>query len=431
MSSRRSFLKTIIVAGGAGCLVPSVFTNALAAAAETGGGAGVAGEAPLLVVVQLSGGNDGLNMVVPLASDAYRRVRPTLALAAERCHRLTEDTGLHPALVGLKGLYDEGQMSVVHAVGYPDANRSHFRSMEIWHTASDANRYESLGWLGRYFDQYGGVGAGGLGVAIGAQEPQAFAAKRPRGLAFRQPKQLHIRGPRQTKDEDMDAARMDAWEEMQGFEEGDAGGSIGMLAGGRASGGTSPLAFLEQTAREAQDGARLVTEIEGRVRNQVAFPTTGLGRDCGMVARLIAGQMPARVYYLSLGGFDTHTNQAGAQERLYRELGDGLQALVQDLRAQGNLARTRVMVFSEFGRRVKENANGGTDHGAAGPVLLLGGAGKAGVLGAYPSLEPDQLDRGDVRYAVDFRSVYATLLERHLGVAAAPVLGRSFPLLDG
>jgi uncharacterized protein (DUF1501 family) len=150
-----------------------------------------------------------------------------------------------------------------------------------------------------------------------------------------------------------------------------------------------------------------------------------------MVARLIAGQMPARVYYLSLGGFDTHTNQAGAQERLYRELGDGLQALVQDLRAQGNLVRTRVMVFSEFGRRVKENANGGTDHGAAGPVLLLGGAGKAGVLGAYPSLEPDQLDRGDVRYAVDFRSVYATLLERHLGVAAAPVLGRSFPLLDG
>lgn len=430
MFSRREFLRTLVIGGGGGLLVPSIFSEALEAAAVRGR-LPAAHEAPILVVLQLSGGNDWLNTVVPLGNDDYARARPKLALGAKSTLKLDADTGLHPALTGLQALYDEGAVSIVHAVGYPRPNRSHFRSMEIWQTASEVDRYERHGWIGRYFDRYCGDLDGSVGVALSGQMPQAFQAAAPKGLAFKDPNQLQVRGGLHRGGSE-DAAMQAPAEEMSGLDADTASGaSVGALAGKSASNpGLSPLAFLVQTARDAQAGAQRVAAIQRNGRNLVTFPTTGLGRDCSLLSRLIAGNMPARVYYLTLGGFDTHTNQSGTQDRLLREVGDALRALLGDLKAQGNLARVQLMVFSEFGRRVKENASGGTDHGAAGPVLVLGGKSKGGVIGTYPSLKPADLDRGDVKFGVDFRSVYATLLERHLGVASAPVLGRQFPLIE-
>ncbi|MCE9615118.1 MAG: DUF1501 domain-containing protein [Lentisphaerae bacterium] len=428
MTTRREFMKTLAIGGGGGLLMPSLFSSALAAAAK-GVGGGVA-DAPILIVLQLSGGNDGLNMVVPMGNDDYARARPKLAIGRKSALSLTADTGLHPALAGVKGLYDDGQVAVVHAVGYPNPNRSHFRAMEIWQTAADADRYEDYGWIGRYFDRYCRAMDGSVGVAIGGPSPQAFQAASPKGLSFKEPSQLQVRGARAGRGGLDGDAWHEAYEDMNGLDGEDmSGATIGALTGKPAIvAGQSPLAFLEQTARDAQAGALRMERIQRTGRNLVAFPTTGLGRDCSLVARLIAGEMPTRVYYLSLGGFDTHTNQAGTQERLLREVGDALAALLADLKAQGNRERVQIVMFSEFGRRVKENANGGTDHGAAGPVLIFGGGVRGGVVGAYPSLAAADLERGDVSFRVDFRSIYATLLERHLGVASAPVLGRQYPL---
>jgi uncharacterized protein (DUF1501 family) len=337
---------------------------------------------------------------------------------------LTDHFGLNPKLAGLKSLHDEGHLAIVQGVGYPNPNRSHFRSTEIWHTASDSAVTEKYGWIGRYFDSCCKGEDPSIGVSIGGQAPQAFAAPEPRGISFSRPEQFRF-DLKNASDRDV---ADDFFRSVNDFESGQMdGGSIGMLPG-HSDGEGDALDFLQRTSLDAVMSSDKVAEIIKRTRPGASYPSNRLADSLNLVARLIGGGMPTRVYYVAQGGYDTHSNQSGAHEKLMEELDSSLSAFCADLKAQGNFDRVLLMSFSEFGRRVQENASGGTDHGAAAPLFVVGGKVKPGVYGAAPSLT--KLHDGDIIHNVDFRSVYATVLSKWLNAPVAPVLKRSFPLLS-
>ena len=384
---------------------------------------------PILVVIQLAGGNDGLNTVVPINNDHYFKARPKIAIKADASLNINESTGLHPNLVGLKALYDEGQLAVIEGVGYPNPNRSHFRSTEIWHTGSDSNKTEKYGWLGRYFDHYCANESASIGLCIGKQNPQAFTAAMPKGVTFNDPRQLKVK---KAKGSDADMMM-----QMMGIEEEDpmqanAGESIGDLSGGAVgnTSGLNPLEFLENTATEASISAKQIDAILKQVKPQTSFPNSRFAKELQVVSQLITGHMPSRIFYLSRGGFDTHSNQLGSHATLMKEVGDALQAFMAEMKTAGQADRVCVLVYSEFGRRVKENASGGTDHGVAQPVFVMGGTVNGGLYGKRPSLAQADLIKGDIAHTTDYRSVYATLLEKHLGVDSKPVLPGTFQPLE-
>jgi len=382
----------------------------------------------ILIVLQMAGGNDGLNMIVPFADDAYHRARPRLSLPADQILKIDNYVGLNPKLAGLKSLYDEGHVAIVQGVGYPNPNRSHFRSTEIWQTASDADHTLSEGWLGRYFDNCCGGADPTVGVAIGEETPQAFAAKNPTGVTFSRPEQFRFRPS------EPDGGRMSAEEmlfrqlnETAGGEEAVAapdGASVGAI-NGKTKSDLSTLDFLQRTALDAQLSSDKILAIARKSKSTVTYPQGQLAASLNIIARMIGGGLPTRVYYASQGGFDTHAGQINAHQRLMTEFNDAVAAFVSDLKQQGNFERVLLMTFSEFGRRVQENANGGTDHGAAAPMFVLGGAIKPGLFGKYPSLT--DLDHGDLKFNADFRSVYGTVLDRWLKAPSQTVLGRKFP----
>ena len=384
----------------------------------------------ILVVLQMAGGNDGLNMIVPFADDAYHRARPRLSLPADQILKIDNYVGLNPKLAGLKSLYDEGHVAIVQGVGYPNPNRSHFRSTEIWQTASDADRTLSDGWIGRYFDNCCAGADPTVGVAIGEETPQAFAAKNPTGVTFSRPEQFRFR-PSQP-----DGGRMSAEEmlfrqlnETASGEEAVAapdGASVGAI-NGKTKSDLSTLDFLQRTALDAQLSSDKILAIARKSKSTVTYPQGQLAASLNIIARMIGGGLPTRVYYASQGGFDTHAGQINAHQRLMTEFNDAVAAFVSDLKQQGNFQRVLLMTFSEFGRRVQENANGGTDHGAAAPMFVLGGAIKPGLFGKCPSLT--DLDHGDLKFNTDFRGVYGTVLDRWLKAPSQTVLGRKFPAL--
>ena len=443
LQTRRSFLRTSVLGAAASWTLPAFIDqtfHALNAQAANSATQIVTGaDGPILVVLQQAGGNDGLNMLPPWADDAYHRARPTLGLGADKIHKLDGYCGLHPALTPIKALYDEGHVAVIQGVGYPNPNRSHFRSTEIWQTASDSNRNVPNGWLGSYFDSCCQGAAPTVGVAIGGQMPQAFASPHPTGISFADPEKFRWIDKSSPRDA-ADAAET-LYRQMNQPDAGDdegpvqgnstmAGGSIGAVTGGNSQhqGSMSSLDFLERTALDAQLSSDRVLAIARKTRPMVAYPTTALGDSLSLVGRMIAGGLPTRVYYVSHGGYDTHQGQERTHERLMKELGEGIAAFTADLKAQGNFNRVMLLTFSEFGRRVAQNASGGTDHGAAAPMIILGGGVKPGMYGQYPSLTKLS-EGGDLMYNVDFRSVYATALERWMRVPSAQVLGRKFPLL--
>ncbi len=378
--------------------------------------------APVLVVIQLAGGNDGLNTVVPTGDDFYYKARPQLAIKRTTALGINDVTGLHPSLAGLKAVYDAGRLAIVEGVGYPHPNRSHFRSTEIWHTASDAEQTERHGWLGRYFDTYCRQEAASVGICIGKQNPQAFDAAMPKGVTFSDPRRLNVR-QRHVSDEMMQLMGMDT-----GDDESSAGDSIAELSGGGTGGNpsVSPLDFLKNTASDAKISSQQIEGILQRTKPQSAFPDTRFAKELQVVSQLIRGNMPTRIYYLSHGGFDTHVNQLGTHASRLKEWGDAMQAFMNELSSAHQTDRVCVMTFSEFGRRVAENASGGTDHGVAAPLFVMGGNVKGGMHGQRPSLAPADLDKGDIVHTVDYRAVYATLLERHLQVDSRPVLLKPF-----
>jgi uncharacterized protein (DUF1501 family) len=414
--------------------VPTFLSNtmgALSAAAANSATQAVTGrDGRILVVLQMAGGNDGLNTVVPFTNDHYRRARPRLGLEEGDILKLNDTVGLHPSLSGMKALYDAGQLSIVQGVGYPNPNRSHFRSTEIWQTASDADRFEQQGWIGRYFDNDCEGCDPTVGISIGGKTPQAFAARTPKGITLQNPGSYRFVSADQPEEGEADMLE-ESFRRMNEMraEDSVSGGTIDSLSG-RISHTGSPLEFIQRTSMDAQVSSDEILRVSKRVKNQAEYPTSRLSNSLKLVAKLIAGGLPTRIYYVSQGGYDTHTNQAGTHQRLLGELGGAVRAFCEDLKAQGNMDRVLVMTFSEFGRRVEQNANSGTDHGAAAPLFLIGNSVNAGLAGTYPSLAPDDLFRGDLQHTVDFRSVYATVLEKWLQTKSQPILGRQFPTLE-
>lgn len=383
----------------------------------------------ILVVVQLSGGNDGLNTVTPFADDVYRRSRGALAHAADRVHKLNNYLGLAPNLPYFKEMYDQGRLSVINGVGYPNPNRSHFRSMDIWHSGYPEKEVVTSGWLGRYFDNTCTGVDPHVGVSIGEVLPLSMKGERISPLAFERPESYRYSGKdaERYKELNHDDQMMSA-----------APPSTRPVSGPRVIApakkkvevvtADSQLDFLHRTAMDAQVSSDDILRMTKQFSPAGQYPNTEYGNGLRTIAAMIGGKLPTRVYYVSLGGFDTHANQAPRHAQLMQELNNGIQAFWTDMRQQENEERVMVMSFSEFGRRVGLNASNGTDHGAAAPMFLMGPRVTAGLAGRYPSLT--DLDEGDLKYNTDFRSVYASILQNWLDTPSRPILGQQFPTMN-
>jgi uncharacterized protein (DUF1501 family) len=427
--TRREFLRNTVLTGALSWTVPTflahTFSSLQADAADKATQAATGHDSNILVVLQMAGGNDGLNTVVPYSNDFYHRARPKIGLSEKQILKLSDETGLHPNLGGFKELYDAGQLSIVQGVGYPNPNRSHFRSTEIWQTASDSERIEQYGWLGRYFDNTCKGCDPTVAVNVGRQMPQAFAAKEPKGVSLDNPQNYRFISSERGKSGEMSEESFRKLNEADAEMAENSGGSVTAISGPAKHTG-SALEFLERTALDAQVSSDKIRAIAKRVETQGSYPASQLGNSLKLVAKLIGGGLPTRIFYVSQGGYDTHTNQTGAHDRLLKDLGDSVKGFVEDMKVQGNLPRVLVMTFSEFGRRVAENASSGTDHGAAAPMFIIGNKVKAGLVGESPSLAPGDLFQGDLKYRLDFRSVYAGVLESWLGTKSEPILGKKF-----
>ncbi len=363
---------------------------------------------PILVVVQMAGGNDGLNTVVPYEMDPYYKLRRTLAIPKNDVLRLEDGVGLHPAATGLKALFDDGRMAIVQGVGYPNPNRSHFTGTDIWASADPKLRQHS-GWLGRYFDSCckGDDPAPEpiQGIALVKETPVAMQGEKFMPLAFENPDALTWQAGRR----DRDAANV--------FRK------LNNISGDFPKTDSELGQFLQRAALKAQVGADEIRAATGR---SIRASRRGgrLGQSLQLVAKMIAADMPTRIYYVSMGGFDTHTGQAGRHRRLMEEFSGGIKEFLDTLTREKLSERVLVMSFSEFGRRVEENASGGTDHGEAAPMFLFGDKVAAGVHQKHPDLT--KLRRGDLQFGTDFRRVYATVLQHWLNVKSQPILGGSF-----
>lgn len=373
----------------------------------------------ILVVVQLAGGNDGLNTIVPVEMDDYYRARPRLAIPKKDALKLANGLGLHPAATGLKELFDEGRMAVVQGVGYPNPNRSHFSSMDIWHTADPTLRRHD-GWIGRYFDACCKGSDPGpepiAGIALMKESPLAMQGDRFTPLSFENPDSLTWRSPRR------DGAAEDVFKKLNNID-GDFPREAHEMA-----------RYLQRAALKAQVGADEIRSAAGRSLRG-GRPGRGLGGGGGgplgeqlrLVARLIAADLPTRVYYVSMGGFDTHTGQQGRHQQLMTQFGNAMKQFVDTLEDAGLLDRVLIVSFSEFGRRVQENASGGTDHGEAAPMFLFGSKIQPGLHEPHPDLS--RLRRGDLEFRCDFRRVYSAVLRDWLTMNPEDVLGRGYPPL--
>ncbi|MFD2572546.1 DUF1501 domain-containing protein [Spirosoma soli] len=393
--NRRDFIKQSAFTTAGTMLIPH-FLKAYETLAM---GHPVAPSGKILVVVQLSGGNDGLNTVVPYRNDIYYRERPTIAIKPDKVLTLNDEIGLHPAMEPLKALYDEGLVTVINNVGYPNPDRSHFRSMDIWQTASDSNQYMQTGWVGRYLD---------ASCAGKQQEPfrtievddtlsLALKGDTLNGLAVLDPKKLY----NQTRN--------------------------GLVTGLSHAHHDEPetVAYLYKTLAETVSSADYVYSKTKTYNSLTTYPNHELGNRLRSVSQLIQSGIGTSVYYVSISGFDTHINQPGQQERLLKQYAEAVGAFMTDLKVAGRQNDVLLMTFSEFGRRVKQNASNGTDHGTANNVFLIGGGLPAKrVLNEAPNLT--NLSDGDLTYSVDFRQIYATLLRDYLGADDVAILGRKF-----
>jgi uncharacterized protein (DUF1501 family) len=350
----------------------------------------------VVVVLQLSGGNDGLNTVIPIRNDIYYSARPHLGIDKASAAILTDEVGLHPALTGLKGLYDDGSLGILSSVGYPNPDRSHFRSMDIWQTASDSKEYLRTGWLGRYLDaQCRGCDKPTQVLEIDDVVSLALKGEQIKGMALKDPRRLYTASH--------EKYFTDLLKDHQS--------------------GEQPVDYLYKTMAETLSGADYIFEQSKLRPSSATYPSTEIGRNLHTIASLIFSDINTRVYYLSLGSFDTHVNQTAEQARLFTELNDALVAFVADLKANHRFEDTLLMSFSEFGRRVAQNASGGTDHGTANTMFLVsGGLRQKGMINPLPNLS--DLSEGDLKYQVDFKDVYATVLNKWLGVDDKIILAR-------
>lgn len=377
----------------------------------------------ILIVLQMAGGNDGLNTVVPYTNDDYYKARPTLAKKPKDLIRLSENIGLNSSLKTLGGLYDEGEMAVVQGVGYPNPNRSHFVSTSVWETA-DPNNRSNTGWLGRYFDNQCEGSDPMVGVSLRKTQPESFGAERNSGISLSAPelyRWIHGGDQLDAAEEVFAGLNAPGMSEMMGEAAGD---SIKEVGGRGGIVGEDNASYLERVALSAQVSSDEVVKLARKHNPKTNYPSSQLGQSLSLVGRMIAGGMPTRVYYVNHGGFDTHRQQAGRHDQLLSQMDAALKSFFADLKAQGNYKRVTVMTFSEFGRRVGENASGGTDHGQGSCLFVAGGGVKGGLYGEYPSLT--DLSKGDLKFTTDFRKVYATLLDDWLKTDSQKILGKKY-----
>ena len=385
----------------------------------------------ILVVVQLSGGNDGLNTVVPYADDEYQRLRPAIGKKEAEILKLNNYIGLNNQLAPMKELYDNGLVSVIQGVGYPNPNRSHFRSMDIWHSGIPEKEMTTNGWLGRYFDNTCQGTDPHAGIAIGDSSPLAMKGDRITPLSFERPENYRYNGKDAERYQQLNGG-VGAAPAQNGMN--DSRGQDAHATKSKIITPGSQLEFLTRTAMDAQVSSDRITNIVNTYQTAADYPRNQYGNGLKTIAAMIRGNLPTRVYYVSLGGFDTHANQAGRHDNLMRDFSQGVGAFWKDMKEQKNDQRVLMMCFSEFGRRVQQNASQGTDHGAAAPMFLVGPAiqKKAGIIGQHPSLT--KLDQGDLMFNIDFRNVYATVLQDWMDTPSKPILGQQFktmPIIRG
>ena len=355
----------------------------------------------ILVVVQLSGGNDGLNTIIPYQNDIYYKSRPNLGIPKNEVLKITDDLGWNPAMSAMRPLYDKGLLSIVNNVGYPNPDRSHFRSMDIWHTASDSDKYLESGWIGRYLDSNCQTCTPYSALELDDSLSLALKGKASNGFAMKNPKQLKKM---------TDNRLLKAFGQQEHDHDHEE------------------VAYLYKTLIDTQSSADYLFQQSKVYTSKVSYPNTAFGKDLKQTAELITADTDTQVYYLSLSGFDTHANQKNTQERLLKQYAEGMEAFVDDLRQNNLLNDTLILTFSEFGRRVGQNASNGTDHGTANNLYLIGGNLKnPGFYNEGPDLT--KLDKGDLIYKVDFRNVYATVLNQWLDADAPAILGKKFDLL--
>jgi uncharacterized protein (DUF1501 family) len=407
-ATRREFLSRSLTTGSLvslGLTVPSFLARtALAAPESRKAGA----RDTILVVVQLTGGNDGLNTVIPYKDAEYAKLRPTLKQPTAQIKNLNDDVALHPSMDGLAGLLQERALCVVQGVGYPNPSQSHFRSMDIWQAASTADTLTE-GWIGRGLKQMQGAGAFHL-AASNESAPLALSG-------------APVRAPSITSLEDFQLKLAPASgsdkKEQKAIIEGSA-----KPVGDRPS----LLDFVQRTAANTYASSQRLQEIGKNYQPKATYPQTPLANRLKLAAQLIDASLGARIFYVALDGFDTHANQATTHSQLLTQLSGAMTAFYKDMAARGHKDRIVMMTFSEFGRRARENGSKGTDHGSAAPMLLVGGKVKPGVVGKHPSLT--QLEMGNLKHHTDFRQVYAAILDGWLGVSSKDVLGQKFDVLE-
>nr|WP_321228940.1 DUF1501 domain-containing protein [uncultured Psychroserpens sp.] len=356
-----------------------------------------------LVMIQLSGGNDGLNTIVPFNNDEYYRSRPKIAISKNDVLKATGDLGFHSNLLPLKKLYDDGHLTVINNVGYPNPNRSHFRATDIWQTASDSNEYLQEGWIGRYLDHYGNEPYNAietddsLSLALKGKKLNGIATKNPE-ILFKTSQDPYFKNVlKHYQDEHLSEHN---------------------------------LGYLYKTMIAAESSAKYIYEKHKTAKSQQDYPNNEFSNQLKTTAKLINSGLETRIFYSSLGGFDTHAGQINSQGRLLKMYAEGVEAFVNDLKTQGTFNDTLIVTFSEFGRRVKQNAANGTDHGSASNVFIIGNQlKKQGFYNDLASLS-DLDDNGDLKYDVDFRSIYATVLSNWLAVEDERVLNKSFAKLN-
>ncbi len=415
MKTRREFLRSTVLGASATWTVPMFVERTFGQLHEGARDLAIqpvtGKDDTILVILQLAGGNDGLNTLVPFADDAYHQARPRLAKKEKDIIKLSDYVGLNSSMPFLGSLFQEGDLGIVQGVGYPNPNRSHFVSTSIWETADTTNR-SATGWLGRYFDHACSGADPTVGISFNKTQPESFGAAKNPGVCLNSPelyRWLHSGGEKAQAEEffaDINKPHADDDDEDMPSD----GGSIAMAAGGKVGGVAheSTLDFLERVALDARVSSKQILEIAAKHKTKVPYDGTPLARNLNLVSRMIAGKMPTRVYYVSHGGFDTHNQQINSHDRLLGQMDSALKSFFTDLKQQGNDKRVVVMTFSEFGRRVAENASAGTDHGKASCLFVAGHGVKGGLYSKYPSLT--DLSDGDVKHTIDFRSVYGSIL---------------------
>ncbi|MEI8383486.1 MAG: DUF1501 domain-containing protein [Planctomycetota bacterium] len=404
-TTRRDFLQLLGTAGivSLGTIPPQFLTRAAQAAPGI-----AARDKRVLVLIQLAGGNDGLNTLVPYADPAYEKARPGIGISKGQVLKLNDSVGLHPSLTGMRELYDEGKVSIVQGIGYPNPDRSHFRSMDIWQSAQPLNENPRDGWLGRALEwQFDRQPALAEALSLGTDKlPLAFVSTRVNVPTLRRLEEFQLVDGQAT------VANRNLTRAAQR-----------QLADKPSTSG-SELDFLRRATTTALTSAERLKSLSASYRTTVSYPGTSLASKLKLIAQMLTADLPARVFVVSLDGFDTHSGQLPGHAALMAELSGAIRAFEQDLVEHKLSDRVLLATYSEFGRRVVENGSLGTDHGAASMLFAVTPSERSGLHGKYPSLT--DLTDGDLKFNIDFRSVYATMLDKWLEIPSAGILGGEF-----